>query len=88
MKFIKKLIYKNYRPKIWNNLLRNRCPKCGKNLWFDKDEPYVMCNSLICGFMIDQARMQEIIMKITNRKLEWDKELEGQGGELSTGGYL
>lgn len=73
----------------WSALLRNRCPKCNKNLWFDKDEPYVMCNSLICGFMIDQSRMQEITMKLTNRKLEWDAELEGQEHpDLSTGGYL
>jgi len=67
----------------WSNLLRNRCPKCSKNLWFDGSEPMIICPSYLCGFMIDSAKMQEITMKLTNRKLEWDAELEGQ--ELSTG---
>jgi hypothetical protein len=66
----------------WSNLLKNKCPECGRNLWFDKDEPFIICPDYFCGFMVDQARMQEITMKLTSRKLDWDADLEGS--ELST----
>ena len=62
---------------IWNNLLKNKCPKCGWNLWYDKDEPMIMCPKLSCGFMVDQVRMQEIVGKLLTRRIEWDADLEG-----------
>lgn len=61
----------------WNNLLKNKCPKCNRNLWYDKDEPFIICPSYECGFMVDQGRMAEIVAKLVTRRLEWDADLEG-----------
>lgn len=66
----------------WNNLLRNKCPKCGWNLWYDKDEPYILCPKYECGWMCPQWRMAEIVSKLLTRRLDWDSDLEGseEGG--------
>lgn len=73
----------------WKNLLKNKCPKCNKNLWFDESEPFIICPSYLCGFMIDSAKMQAMTMELTSRKLDWSAEMEGQENpSFSTGGYL
>jgi len=72
----------NGKKRNWFNLLKNRCPQCRGLLWFDKDEPMIMCNGAMngCDFMIEQKRMQEIIMDLTSRKLDWSADLEGKEG--------
>jgi len=65
--------------KDWNRLLKSRCPNCNKYLWFDKDDttnPWLQC-TLECGFQIKIDRMQEIIMELTTRKLDWSADIEG-----------
>lgn len=52
----------------WYNLKRNKCPKCGKILGFNKDEEMIFCNDLHCGFQISQYRMEEIVLKINGKK--------------------
>ena len=70
----------NGKKRNWFNLLKNRCPQCRGLLWFDKDEPMICCNSLQCGFMIEQKRMLEIVSDLTTRKLDWSADLEGKEG--------
>ena len=50
----------------WNNLLKNRCPKCKLILWFDKDEEMIICPNISCGFMIKQKRMEMICIDLVN----------------------
>ncbi len=52
----------------WNNLLKNRCPKCKKELWFDKDEEMLIC-TITCGFMIHKDKMAKICVEIQGKKL-------------------
>jgi hypothetical protein len=73
---------------IWSNLLKNRCPKCNRNLWYDGSEPMIICPSYTCGFMIDQAKMQQFTMELAGRKLEWSAEMEGQERPDMNSGYL
>jgi hypothetical protein len=54
----------------YNNLLRNRCPKCNKILWFDKTEEMVMC-TLRCGFMIHKDKMEKICVNKTIKTLDY-----------------
>jgi len=51
----------------WNNLLKNKCPKCRKNLDFESDKDMMMC-TIRCGFMISSIKMNEICAKIYLKK--------------------
>ena len=47
----------------WNNLTKNKCPKCNKGLlsaWNAQSNMF----DCKCGFSISQARMQKIISDI------------------------
>lgn len=50
--------------KDWKRLLKNRCPTCNKELWFDENERMIMCHNLRCGFMVDQDKMNKICLSI------------------------
>lgn len=53
----------------WHNLLKNRCPKCKKELWFDKDEEMICC-TISCGFMIAQEKMSIICSGIVTKRID------------------
>ena len=44
----------------WSNLTRNKCPKCSKELGFNKDEEMIFCKDFNCGFQISQYRMERL----------------------------
>lgn len=52
----------------WNNLTKNKCPKCNKDLlkaWNSQTNMF----DCKCGFSIGQARMSKIISDIVSGKL-------------------
>lgn len=55
-------------PLNYRNLLQNKCPKCKKELWFDKSEEMIMC-TLRCGFMIHQKKMESICVDMTLQRV-------------------
>ena len=55
----------------WKNLLKNKCPICKKDLWFDKSEEMICCNDLKCGFMVRQRVMNKICLGIQDKKLSY-----------------
>lgn len=57
----------------WNNLRRNRCPKCSKALDFKSDKEMMMC-TISCGFMISPEKMKMIISEQTSRFLTTDNQ--------------
>lgn len=54
----------------YKNLLKNRCPKCNKALWFDKNEDMLIC-TYKCGFMIHKDKMEKICVDKTIKGLEY-----------------
>lgn len=53
----------------WNNLDRNRCPKCNRLLDFESDKEMMMC-TISCGFMINPDKMKKIVAENQFRRLE------------------
>lgn len=52
----------------WNNLNRNRCPKCSKELDFISDKEMMMC-TINCGFMISDEKMKVIVSENITKRL-------------------
>lgn len=62
----------------WNNLLKNKCPRCSSNL--SGDDGFVSCDMKWCDFHISERRMQEIVAsKVRNSFIEQDEKEEGYG---------
>lgn len=59
----------------WNNLKRNRCPKCGKELaWHMGVEPINTTYECLCGFRISERKYRKIVSGIVESEIE--KEVE------------
>lgn len=54
---------------VWQNLLKNKCPKCGKELDYESDRDIMMC-TISCGFMITARKMQAICLEQSAQKLK------------------
>ncbi len=61
---------------MWQNLKRNKCPKCGKNLQWEPEhpqdvngKPFFWCD---CGFSISEKKFKEIVIDQVND--QFDKE--------------
>lgn len=74
-------------PINYRNLLANKCPKCKKELWFDKSEEMIMC-TYKCGFMIHKDKMESICVSMTLNGLAnsafLDSTNSGENGLQST----
>lgn len=57
----------------WNNLMKNKCPKCGKELDFKSDKDMMMC-TISCGFMIETENMKKICVQKARQTVD-KKEL-------------
>ena len=73
----------------WTNLLKNKCPKCGRGLTM-KEQPsailearqpgdeqheipkpgVLICVSKKCDFQVNESRFKEIVISITERKID------------------
>lgn len=57
----------------WNNLTKNKCPKCNKQL-LQAWNPLTNMFDCKCGFSISQARMSKIISDIISGNLNQSYE--------------
>lgn len=82
------------KPLNWNNLKRNKCPRCNKLLDFQSDQnigsevPMLLC-TLACGFMISYSKFSEFCMakslhKIEQSYIENTNDYEQQGNNKSS----
>lgn len=55
----------------WQNLKRNKCPKCGKELSYDPGEEMIYCPDLICRFQISQYRAERLITQMNGKKIDY-----------------
>ena len=53
----------------WNNLQRNKCPQCGKDLYDALVDNMFKCP---CGFVISLTKYKELVNKMVSEDL--DKE--------------
>lgn len=55
----------------WQNLKRNKCPKCNSNMNFIPDENRVFdCVNKICAFRISEERWSEVVIDMNKQSLE------------------
>lgn len=61
----------------WNNLIKNKCPYCGKDFM----DGLTTVNKTLhhpCGFRITEQKYSEIAFKIMNKKIKqkkWQKDI-------------
>ena len=63
----------------WNNLRKNKCPKCGSSLIVDVD--VLKCSNLTCNFVITVERFKELGMKMNKEALEVPMYANGREAE-------
>lgn len=61
----------------WNNLQKNKCPKCSKKFEFYPDSNLIFCSDSTCGFKISERRLQEIVVGRVSGAI--DKEYQKVG---------
>ncbi len=61
----------------WFNLKNNKCPKCNKDLEFQKGSDLIFCSSSSCEFQISKEKLSRIVSDMIGNEIDKEhKELK------------
>ena len=63
----------------WQNLIKNKCPKCGRKLIWEKE--YIVCSR--CNFGLSNRKFEELTLNINNNNLDDNQTNEDEYSRIN-----